>query len=119
VNPHRHFSKTALVAFLLSALTTPLTTLALLELAVRPGTPLFSFVSSIPYATRAALVALVLIGLPLFSTFVGSLALRRVSSSWTPMSGAGLARSALTLGILSTLAATIIFALNLLSNGGR
>lgn len=115
MNRSRTLCKTAVAALVWVVLTTPLTTLPLLQLADRPGTAFQKFASTTPYAGTAALVGLILIGLPVVGTFLASAALKRVSASWTPMRGGGYAKTALMLGVISALAATFFFVSGLLA----
>ncbi len=105
----RHFCKTAALAFAWALLSTPLTTLMLLQLAERPGNLLEKFATALPYQSRVILLGGILIGTPLIAVLLSLLALKQVNSAWTPLAGAGYARSALVISTISILCAAALF----------
>ncbi|MDB6173472.1 MAG: hypothetical protein JWL59_2783 [Chthoniobacteraceae bacterium] len=94
-------------------LTTPATTLPLLYWAESNQT-LKRFAESLHPAGAAALIGLILIGLPVTAILIASASVSRINSSWSPVGGGSLARYALGIGILSALAAVVIFVVDLL-----
>ncbi len=110
MNNRRISSRTAITALLWVLLTTPLTTLPLLQLADRPTNPLQRWLAGLPYPATVMTVALLLIGPPLLGIVLGLVALRRVNGAWVPRGGAGYARAAIALGIVSMLSGIALLA---------
>lgn len=104
-----------MVALIWVALTTPLTTLPLLQLADRPGSGFRRFTSTLPYWGTATIVGLILVGLPIIGVMIGSAAMRRVSASWTPVRGGGFAKTAILLGVISAIGAMVVYISGLLA----
>ncbi len=105
----RNYCKTARAALVCSLLTTPLTTLPLLQLADQQGSFLNTLAGTLPYTSLAAIVGSVLIGLPSLAICIALIAIQRVHSSWTPIGGAIPARAALVIAIISLIASVTLF----------
>jgi hypothetical protein len=111
----RPLCKSAVVALVWVLLTTPATTLPLLFALDRPGSPLKKLQGRLSAFAMESIVGALLIGLPLIGIFIAGFALGRARSSWTPMRGANLARMAMLIAILATLAAAVLFIVGLRS----
>jgi hypothetical protein len=105
----RPLCKSAVVALVWVLLTTPATTLPLLFALDRPGSPLKKLQGRLSAVAMESVVGALLIGLPLLGIFIASFAMGRARSSWTPMRGGNLARMALLIGIVATIAAAALF----------
>jgi hypothetical protein len=95
--------------------TTPATTLPLLYLLDRPGSPLKKLELKLSAFGMGTVVGFLLIGLPLLGVFLAGFALGRTRSSWTPMRGGNIARIALLVGILAAIAGAFLFVAGLLN----
>lgn len=103
-----------IVALVWVLLTTPATTIGLLYLAEHPSSPFHRLDTMLPGWGVKLFVGGLLIGLPAFGTLLGSIAMRRIRASWSPLRGAGYATAATVIGAISTVAAIAIFVWGLL-----
>jgi hypothetical protein len=115
VNRQRPYCRIAIFSAIWVLLTSPLTTLPLLQLTAQTGNPIARWMSGLPSAAVIAIEGFILIAPPLLGIAFGMLALRHIRSSWKPLDGTLYAKAGLTLGIISTLFATWIFVAGVLS----
>ena len=108
MNDRRTNSRTSVSALIWVLLTTPLSTMPLLHLADRPGSPVRHWLADIPYPATVLAVAFTLIAPPLLGIVLGLFGLRRVQAAWVPRGGASYARAAIGLGIVSVLCAITV-----------
>ena len=109
------YSRIAVFSAVWVLLTSPLSTYPLLQLLAKTGSAFARWMSTLPYGVIVAIEGFILIGPPILGVAFGALALRSIQGSWTPIGGAGYAKTGLALGVISALCAAGIFVTGLLA----